>query len=155
MTLFRSEKGCLECRETKPLADFYAHPKSADGRAGICKDCQKARMKRRRLTNPAVQEYERERYHEPARKARLARNAKAWRKNNPMAYRAHTAVGNAVRDGRLLKEPCALCGTTENVQGHHKDYGKPLEVTWLCAKCHHRIHATFPELGGHFQQAAE
>ena len=70
-----------------------------------------------------------------------------WREENPLAYRAQTAVSNAVRDRRLFKEPCALCGD-ENVHAHHKDYSKPLEVIWLCPKCHHRLHAAFPELEG-------
>jgi hypothetical protein len=28
-------------------------------------------------------------------------------------------------------------------------YSKPLDVVWLCVKCHQRIHAAFPELHGH------
>lgn len=67
---------------------------------------------------------------------------------NPTAYRAHTAVGNALRDGKLERMPCEVCGTGDKVHAHHKDYAKPLEVVWLCARCHHRLHALFPELEG-------
>jgi hypothetical protein len=138
---------CRACDTEKDVADFYA------GVSSRCKDCHKAAMKVRRLTNPRVQEYDRLRYHTPERKAYGAANAKRWRDEHPEAYRAQTAVNNAIRDRRLAKGPCALCGTTHNVQGHHKDYAKPLDVIWLCAQCHHRVHATFPELGGHFQAA--
>jgi hypothetical protein len=138
---------CRACNSEKQPSDFYA------GVASRCKDCHKAAMKVRRLTNPRVQEYDRLRYRNPDRKAQGAANAKQWRKDHPEAYKAQTAVNNAVRDGRLEKTPCAICGTEANVQGHHKDYAKPLDVVWLCAKCHHRVHATFPELGGHFQAA--
>lgn len=110
-------------------------------------------MKVRRLTNPNVQEYDRLRYHNPDRKAKSAENSTRWRRDHPEAYRAQTAVNNAIRDRRLEKGPCSICGTDKDVHGHHKDYAKPLDVVWLCAKCHHRVHATFPELGGHFQAA--
>ena len=26
------------------------------------------------------------------------------------------------------------------IQGHHFDYDKPLEVTWVCFECHKQIH---------------
>ena len=131
----------------KVVEDFYRGVESR------CKDCHKAAMKVRRLTNPRVQEYDRERAKTPERKENARRIRIQWRAQHPDAYKAHTAVSNAVRDGRLKKQPCAICGTEEHVHAHHKDYAKPLDVKWLCAKCHHRVHATFPELGGHFQAA--
>lgn len=145
-------KKCAECSIEKPAVDFYST--SNGSLMHICKDCHKARMKVRRLTNPRVQEYDRRRYYtDPKRKEFGRVNAKRWRQEHPEAYRAQTAVNNALRDRRLFKTPCALCGATERVQGHHKDYAKPLDVIWLCAQCHHRVHATFPELGGHFEAA--
>ena len=71
-----------------------------------------------------------------------------YRARFPEAYAARTAVGNAVRDGKLQKEPCLFCGTAK-VHGHHRDYSKPLEVIWLCARCHNRLHANFPETAAH------
>ncbi len=144
-------KPCYECNVTKTLDEFYSHPQSLDGRAGLCKACHRERMRVRRLLNPAVQAYDRERYQRPERRLWAAEESRRWRAEHPDAYRAQTAVSNAVRDGRLKKEPCSLCGATTNIHGHHRDYAKPLEVVWLCAKCHHRLHATFPELGGHFE----
>lgn len=41
--------------------------------------------------------------------------------------------------GKLLKRPCDECGDP-NVQKHHEDYDKPLDVKWLCAHCHQRHH---------------
>lgn len=40
--------------------------------------------------------------------------------------------------GLLIAEPCAVCGTTEQIEKHHEDYGKPLDVVWLC-RAHHRV----------------
>lgn len=140
-------KPCFECKESKPFSEFYSHPQSADKLLHVCKACHRHRMKVRALTNPRVQEYDRARAKMPERKLYNQANAARWRKNNPDGYRAQTALNNAVRDGRIRKEPCALCGGSEHVHAHHKDYAEPLVVVWLCAKCHHRLHATFPELG--------
>ena len=57
-----------------------------------------------------------------------------------MSLRAHRAVNNAVTSGRLVKQPCARCGSTAYVHGHHEDYSKPLDVEWLCRSCHRQHH---------------
>ena len=44
-----------------------------------------------------------------------------------------------IRRGIIHKKPCEKCGDP-NVQAHHKDYSKPLEVRWLCVKCHIELH---------------
>jgi len=45
------------------------------------------------------------------------------------------------RRGKLKPIPCEACGD-EKAQKHHPDYGKPLEVTWLCRPCHLARHPT-------------
>jgi hypothetical protein len=144
-------KTCAECRAVKPLTDFYRHPTYGDGLLHICKACHRRRMKVRRLTNPRVQEYDRARSTRLERKTASREIYKKWRQDHPEAYRAQTAVGNAIRDGKLIRLPCFICGTTKKVDAHHKDYSQPFAVTWLCRRCHHRLHAAFPELGGHFE----
>lgn len=44
-----------------------------------------------------------------------------------------------IKEGLLIRLPCEICATIEDVQAHHDDYTKPLEVRWLCRK-HHREH---------------
>jgi hypothetical protein len=61
---------------------------------------------------------------------------KRWEAANPDKRAAHIAVNNAVRDGRLTKGPCEVCGATVGVDAHHDDYAKPLKVRWLCHPCH-------------------
>lgn len=63
------------------------------------------------------------------------------RARNPQKYKARTAVGNAIRDGKLKKKPCCVCGS-EFVHAHHEDYGRPLDVVWVCVKHHKEIHST-------------
>lgn len=153
MRISLSNKTCRDCRQDKPPVDFYL---TGNGRLmHVCKDCHKRAAHNRRLTNPVVQEYERRRAKRPERKALSRSVNKKWREGNPTAYKAQNAVNNALRDGKLMRGPCSLCGATKHVHGHHRDYTKPLDVVWLCAKCHHRLHAAFPELGGHFAEAAE
>jgi hypothetical protein len=134
---------CKSCSTEKASTDFYV------GVGSRCKTCHKAAMKIRRLTNPAVQEYDRDRAKTLERKQHMNSVSIKWRKEHPEAYKAHNALNNALRDGRIQKQPCGVCGTEKNVHGHHSDYSRPLDVKWLCAKCHHRIHAIFPQLQGH------
>lgn len=57
--------------------------------------------------------------------------------------RAHTMVTKAIRDGRLTRQPCEVCGAGK-VDAHHDDYDKPLEVRWLCRLHHHHLHLQDP-----------
>lgn len=52
--------------------------------------------------------------------------------------KAHNAVNNGLRDGKVKKpKACQGCGKkTPRLQADHRDYRKPLDVKWLCLKCH-------------------
>lgn len=130
-------KECFKCLETLPLAAFYRHPETADGRLGKCKECTKADCRASRNANLAhYRSYDRQRVRG---KGVLAEKRKSYRGRNPEKYKAHMAVNNALRGGRLIKGPCEVCGSRQGVQAHHDDYGKPLEVRWLCVE-HHNTH---------------
>lgn len=58
-----------------------------------------------------------------------------------IAARAHSTVADALRRKKLFKQPCEVCHSTTNVQAHHDDYAKPLEVRWLCVKHHRQWHS--------------
>jgi hypothetical protein len=145
---------CRVCGQRHPISNFYERQVRKCRTVGECKSCTKQRVRNRAMTDPKVQEYERQRSKRPHRRAHIAKTAREWNKKNPEAYRAHYLVTNAVRDGRLKKLPCLFCGD-EKVHGHHRDYSKPLDVIWLCPKCHHRLHAAFPETQGHSKDGGE
>lgn len=71
-------------------------------------------------------------------KERLQAGGVAWIGRNPEKRAAYIIVGNAVRDGKLVKQSCA-CGNPKS-EAHHEDYAKPLEVIWLCRRCHVDLH---------------
>ncbi|MBU2645513.1 hypothetical protein KKI24_12470 [bacterium] len=49
-----SEKICIICNKTKPLVDFYKHPKLKLGRENQCRDCKKESVKQRRKLAAAM-----------------------------------------------------------------------------------------------------
>jgi hypothetical protein len=53
---------------------------------------------------------------------------------------ARAYVNVYVKRGKLVQLPCEVCGDV-NSEKHHDDYDKPLEVKWLCRKCHLEHHA--------------
>lgn len=134
------EVTCRVCGLVGEAGDFYPRCLRKCGTVGECKECTKLRVRVRALTNPAVQAYDRERAKRPHVKARIAANAKRWNEKNPEKYKAHYTLTNAVRDGRIERQPCAVCGETY-AHAHHEDYSKPLDVLWLCPAHHHRLHA--------------
>jgi hypothetical protein len=51
------------------------------------------------------------------------------------------AIVAAARDkGKIVPAPCKRCGATINIHGHHENYARPLDLTWLCSVCHGTRH---------------
>jgi len=66
--------------------------------------------------------------------------SRKWAKKNPEKRRAHEKVKDALRSGKLSREPCRDCSTTEDLMAHHHDYSLPLDIIWLCRTCHRDEH---------------
>lgn len=132
-------KFCSDCGEKKPLKDFYRHPKTIDGRMGICKDCHKAAMKLNRRNNPEVQRRDNERAKLPHRRIKGRKDVVRWRSKHPDRYAAQTTINNAIRDGKIGRHRQCACGARKNVFGVATNLEHPLrKIIWRCAKCHHR-----------------
>lgn len=64
---------------------------------------------------------------------------------NPHKHRARGALNHYVNKGKIIKpKKCSKCCSVSNIHGHHYDYEKPLDVEWLCGKCHGKIHSLNP-----------
>lgn len=65
-----------------------------------------------------------------------------WRGQRPEGPRAHKLVYAALRSGQLSKpDRCEACGNGGiRLHAHHADYRRPLEVQWLCCRCHRLEH---------------
>lgn len=135
-------KTCFKCGVSKDLGAFYKHSQMADGHLNKCIDCTKRDARTHRIVNAeSVRERDRLRGRRPSRALDRAQRNERWGAAHPQKKAAHVAVNNAVRDGRLARLPCAFCGARDNLEAHHHDYAKPLDVTWLCRPCHRRFHA--------------
>lgn len=134
-------KDCIRCKESKSMDDFYRHQEMADGHLNKCKDCCRAAAIANRMTRiEYYREYDRARFGTGRRQQSLSRRQRRYRESNPIKNAARAAVNRNVRSGALVKKPCEVCGATD-VDGHHDDYSKPLEVRWLCRKHHLELHA--------------
>jgi hypothetical protein len=140
-------KACKRCLVNKDVHDFYANDST-------CKECRKRLVRNNRKANiEYYREYDRNRgnrqtpeYQAEYRKTeRRKQVVKEWQGRNKEKRAAHVAVGNAVRDGKLIKQPCEVCGK-DNAQAHHDDYSKQLDVMWLCTEHHAERHKYLNEM---------
>ncbi|RKZ99055.1 MAG: hypothetical protein DRQ46_00065 [Gammaproteobacteria bacterium] len=167
-------KKCRTCGKKLPLSEYYKHSEMLDGHLNICKECTKNRITKHRENNiDRIREYDRKRglleHRKSANRKRsvnynklettrarhrkcIARNkdkmamsAISYRKKYPEKYIAKIKTGNAMRNGKLIKQPCVKCGSTENINAHHEDYSKPLEIIWLCRFHHGERHREINE----------
>ena len=138
-SLDMKEKQCFKCFTIKPLSEFYAHPQMADGYLNKCKACTK-RDVQNRYESPKfekrIRRYERWRSQQSARKLNRREYQRRRRSNRPGQYRCNKWVANAIRDGRLTRLPCEVCGSKRS-EAHHDDYRRPQIIRWFCFK-HHR-----------------
>lgn len=153
------QKTCFKCGETLDIEEFYRHPMMADGRLGKCKSCARRDVAANRGSKASKYlAHDRHRYYRDGAEHRGSSN---WAKKNPDKARAASkeyakrnrekkkasdAVNNAVRDRRITRQPCSICGSTYRVHGHHHDYDRPLYVIWLCPRHHARAHFLLREV---------
>lgn len=150
-----SEKSCFKCGETKPLSHFYKHSGMSDGHVNKCKDCNKQDVNENRRTRQDyysaydrlrnATEHRRECKRKSNAQPHVAKRIAEYKSTYSYSQRrkaATTAVGSAIRDGRLVKTPCWICGELE-VEGHHPNYDSPLDVVWLCKPHHSEIHRLY------------
>lgn len=123
---------CVKCSADKAPTDFY--PKQRK-----CKACTCAAVRANRAAKvEQYRAYEARRASEPKRRALNREITAAWREQHPERRAAQVAVNNAIRDGRLQRWPCEICG--KKAHAHHPHYGAPLLVTWLCPPHHKAAH---------------
>lgn len=140
---------CKQCEEVKGPDDFYRSSKLR------CKSCTCANVRKNREAKAdRYRAYDRKRYRDnPHRQESAKRSSESpaglrsraastarLRKENPEKFKARNAVNNAIRDGKISRKPCHFCQSTENLHAHHEDYDHPLDVVWLCASCHGKLH---------------
>lgn len=135
---------CKKCKESKPREDFYDAVNSR-GFDSSCKECRKLKIRNSRDVNiDYVRAYDRERGKLPHRKEQSATNTRKRRKDPDGYMAAHNAVSRALKNGKIERMPCCMCGTTEKIHAHHDDYSQPLNVMWLCV-VHHKSRHSFLE----------
>lgn len=117
----------------------------ADGHLNKCIECAKKDVRKHRRDNPEkVRAYDRERASQPHRRAMVTANTAKARAMHKDRTAAHNAVARALKSGALVKLPCWVCGKSET-EAHHPVYSMPLDVVWLCAAHHKKIHLAVDE----------
>lgn len=142
-------KRCFKCGETKPLSAFYKYSGMADGHVNKCKECNKKDVRDNySANNDYYRQYDKERLKDKnsPRNLKKLEYSRKYDKENPQKAKAQYTLGNAIRDKRLVRGcSCEYCGSPHNIHGHHSSYSEDmwLIVTWLCGKCHVRLHKDF------------
>jgi len=147
-------KTCPDCKKDKPLSDFYKDKQQKNGLKPYCKVCVKKQCAKHYIDNQDTLRKKCIIWYRNNRKKVLIYHKKYYEKNKKRILQVHTtynktiaknimcarnAVSNAIRNNKLKKQPCEVCGELK-VQAHHEDYSKPLEVNWLCKDHHSELH---------------
>ncbi len=152
-------KTCRLCGSTKPIIDFCKTPLNKDGRCNRCKICSRIYSKKYRAANlDKLQKADRIRSRTEERRRRnresLRERGKVyqyrsneWKIRNREKVRARGKVKEAIKQGLLKRQPCEACGHIGRNHAHHDDYGKPLDVRWLCPVHHGEIHRRYNDEG--------
>lgn len=72
-------------------------------------------------------------------KDKMAKRQRNYRKNNQEKESCRQKTIRAVKNGKITKTACIICGDV-NVEAHHDDYTNPLDVKWMCKKHHLEMH---------------
>lgn len=160
------KKICTQCKRKRSKEDFYKKSVNANKLSSICKICRRISAAKYRETHRKIlakkqrqyneeNKYEcskrsHERYiknidksraksrnHYKKHKKEIIVHVTAYQKQYAEKHRARELVRLAIARGDLIRsEFCESCGNAGCIDSHHEDYSYPLEVRWLCRRCH-------------------
>jgi len=143
---------CKKCNVVKDLSEFYAYRSD-------CRSCFREYIKQYRASDKGkeVRKKEainarlsgkkqiRQKRYEQTEKGKLQQKKYDAKRYEGVEGKARLAAKNAVKYalkvGKLVKEPCWICGEIMS-EAHHSSYAKDmrLAVSWLCSVHHNEIH---------------
>ena len=141
-------KQCTKCKKIKNDNCFN---KKNSGLSSHCKDCISDYRKtdgykelRKKYNHSKKGIAARKKYRQKLEKTEAYKvkkriQKKKYKVHNKRKAAAHKAVARALKNGKLIKEPCCLCDNPETF-GHHENYENWLDVIWLCCECHNNLH---------------
>jgi hypothetical protein len=152
-----ADRQCSRCSQILPVSEFYRKSGRKDAWEGRCKACFNALLSIQRSSDEV-----RDSRAERRRKNRLTTNLPVRDRRHVAAYRirypqkeaSKRALNRAIESGDVVRpETCERCGTkpsprsdgAASIHGHHDDYSKPLDVKWLCGRCHTDTHRALAE----------
>ena len=151
-----NSKTCFKCNIHQPLSEFYKHKEMADGHLNKCKKCTKSDVSKNRTDNiDYYLEYDRARGMREDRVSARAEYAKTeagiivgnrakvkWQSENTLKVYAHRIYTSFIKKNKDKKKDfCENCfAKGVRINAHHDDYAKPLDVRYLCSKCHTKWH---------------
>jgi len=147
-------KTCTKCGETKHRSRFGTNKNRKGGLQCWCKTCNTKynreylaknrdsirNHKRIYYANNRASVLKRVHDYRVENREQIARHKQERHLAHPEHKKAQDAIKTEKRAGRLSVKPCEMCGSDENIDAHHDDYSKPLDVQWLCRGCHLRLH---------------
>jgi hypothetical protein len=143
-------KKCSKCGIEKLLETFALDKRRKDGRGSWCRACKyldyRAWVKRNKYqANHYGRRYYYKHWENIKLKSRIARTGKKQTTiKDPTKKKARQKFAYAVKAGRIVRQPCGVCGK-EPAEGHHEDYNKPFDVIWLCKDHHAELSRTYSE----------
>lgn len=133
-------KICTECKVEKPVSAFSKQTAAKDNLQRWCKTCN--RLHQQTPEGKAAHQKSHKKYYQSeAGKATHRRSSEVQRSAHPDRIKARQTLYHAINSGRIKRpSTCEECSKKRFVHGHHEDYNKPLDVDWLCIKCHNKLH---------------
>ena len=142
---------CKRCGMEKPIGEFPTYrARGIVGHRHSCRACWNSQWSKVIRTHNNRYYHENKGGYRDRQKDRTANQHRAdpvshymrnldYEKRHPERHAAKVSVMIAVRDGRLVRQPCEVCGKSK-VHAHHDDYREPLQVMWLCPYHHGERH---------------
>lgn len=152
--LVDGKKRCNWCETVKPLTEFCRNRASKDGLNFRCNVCNRRVVLEWQKNNPEKHLAKSRKWSATNRERVCARNriyckrnpksnlraSLRYQRKHPEQRRAYKVVGKAIKRGNLTPQPCEVCASTQNIEAHHSRYDRPLDVRWLCTRCHNKLH---------------
>jgi ribosomal protein S27AE len=130
---------CVRCGRIKPRTEF-----KPDWHR-VCRACYNIQQRAEYKQDSAAREEairKCKEYDKAHREERKIRQRAYDKTRDPLKKRAVRFAQRKIREGKIIRpNTCPRCGSTSRrIEAHHKDYSKPLEVEFLCSRCHKEMH---------------